>query len=170
MNIRKLAPQDVEAYRALRLLGLQTDPTAFGSSYEEEAAYPLAAFAERLQSRPKATGFALGAWDGDQLVGTATLMRQTRLKTDHNANVYGVYVAPAARGRGVARALMEAVVAEARAMEGVTLVKLGVVVGNVAARGLYRSLGFVSYGVEPQAIRVDGVFYDEEYLALSLGV
>jgi hypothetical protein len=34
--------------------------------------------------------------------------------------------------------------------------------------GLYASLGFVAWGREPAALRIDGVDYDEIHMALRL--
>ena len=52
-----------------------------------------------------------------------------------------MYVVPARRGHGLGRALMEAALDAARA-EGATHMDLGTSEDDVAARGLYESLGF----------------------------
>jgi ribosomal protein S18 acetylase RimI-like enzyme len=52
-----------------------------------------------------------------------------------------LYVVPARRGQGLGRALMEAALDGARA-EGATHMDLGTSEDDVAARGLYESLGF----------------------------
>lgn len=52
-----------------------------------------------------------------------------------------LYVAPAHRRRGIARALVEAAVAEARAL-GYTTLRLDTPAGNAAAIALYESLGW----------------------------
>jgi ribosomal protein S18 acetylase RimI-like enzyme len=53
-------------------------------------------------------------------------------------------------------------------MVGVRQIRLGVNVTNTGARALYRSIGFASYGVEPDALQVDGIFYGEERYVLRL--
>ena len=55
--------------------------------------------------------------------------------------VQDMYVAPQARGRGLGRDLMEAVVRRSR-QRGGRYVKLAVYDGNEQAIGFYRSLGF----------------------------
>jgi ribosomal protein S18 acetylase RimI-like enzyme len=55
--------------------------------------------------------------------------------------VFSVEVDPAFRGRGLGRAAMEFVEAEAR-RRGYDRVSLNVMGGNTVARGLYRSLGY----------------------------
>jgi ribosomal protein S18 acetylase RimI-like enzyme len=54
-----------------------------------------------------------------------------------------LYVAPAERGHGLGRALMEAAIDEARA-RGCDYMELGTSEDDVAARALYESLGFVN--------------------------
>jgi ribosomal protein S18 acetylase RimI-like enzyme len=64
------------------------------------------------------------------------------------ARLYGIAVADAARGQGVATALVEAVATAART-QGCTALGLEVRADNDAAQGLYRKLGFVAAGVLP---------------------
>jgi ribosomal protein S18 acetylase RimI-like enzyme len=59
-----------------------------------------------------------------------------------------LYVVPAQRGQGLGRALMEAVLATARE-EGADYIELGTEEDDVAARGLYESLGFSNRGGRP---------------------
>lgn len=59
--------------------------------------------------------------------------------------------------------------AHARAIAGVRQIKLGVNATNTGARALlYQSTGFASYGVEPDALQVDGMFCDEEHHVLRM--
>jgi RimJ/RimL family protein N-acetyltransferase len=170
MKIRILTADDAAAYQALRLRGLRESPASFGSTYESEADTPLEQIAERLARGAGRENVMFGAFDGDggALVGLAGLGRQTGHKTRHRAGVWGMYVAPEARGRGVGRALMDALIAHARTLEGVERLTLGVEAGNEAARALYQSLGFVTYGVEPQAYKLDGQYWDSEMMSLDL--
>jgi ribosomal protein S18 acetylase RimI-like enzyme len=77
-------------------------------------------------------------------------------------------VLPECRGRGIGRRLLEAVLSQARSIEGVRHVTLSVNAANTPARRLYQSLGFVCYGLEPAALCVDGAWHDEEYYLLVL--
>jgi ribosomal protein S18 acetylase RimI-like enzyme len=99
------------------------------------------------------------------MVGVA---RQRKLKMRHKAYVWSMYVAPAQRGRGLARLLMQAAIAHAESMRGIRQVQLSVTSNNAAATALYLSLGFTEYGCEREALCVNGRFYDETQMALAL--
>ncbi len=91
MEIRLVTAQDAEAYRQLRLEGLQTNPEAFGSSFEEERDMALELFASRLEAQGS---FTFGAFDQDELFGVATLVQESKMKLKHKASIFAVYVSP----------------------------------------------------------------------------
>jgi len=164
--IRRLRPADAALYRACRLAGLQETPSAFGSSFEEERDLPLSALEARLAEAADAGFF--GAFDGDELVGLVGLGRERRAKLAHRGNLISVMVAPRARRRGVARALLLEALALARSASGLRQLTLCVNAGNAGAIQLYRSLGFEAFGREPDALLVDGVLHDEIHMLLRL--
>lgn len=157
--IRPLCPADLQQYRSLRQRALREEPTAFASAPEDDAQLADAVIESRLQQTARQV--MLGAFDGDVLVGISGLLRESRVKLSHKAWVVGFYVAPEARGRGIARRLLARTLEHAGAMPGLRQVNLGVNAGNVAARRLYESMGFVPFGLERAFMRVDGVAHDE---------
>ena len=68
--------------------------------------------------------------------------------------MWGVYLRPALRGRGVGEALVGAVIAQARAH--VELLLSGVNAENLGARALYHRMGCRPYGLEPRSLRWGG--------------
>jgi ribosomal protein S18 acetylase RimI-like enzyme len=170
VTIRELTDADIEEYWALRLRALREEPEAFGSSYEESRERPVAQVAERLREMRAAGDFMLGAYNEDgKLVGIVAFVRDTGLKNRHNADVFQMYVASEVRGQGIGRALVEAVIARARTLDGVERIALAVVTSNAAARALYAHLGFTIYGVRPAALKLtDGRYLDEDYMILAL--
>ena len=155
--IRLLEPTDAEAFRDLRLAALQTEPKSFGASPEEES-YDLDRWSLRLQDDD-----VFGAWRGPELVGIAGLSRAAMAKKRHRGFLWGVYVRPDARGSGVGRALIGAVIDHARQL--VEVLETDVVTDN-AAQQLYYALGFIPYGLEKNAIHAEGQIFDIELLAL----
>lgn len=89
----------------------------------------------------------LAAYDGDRLVGTVQLVHAWQPNSRHRSEVVKLVVRREARGRGVGRALLDALEREARAA-GRTLLVLDTVAGSVAD-GLYERLGWVRIGVVP---------------------
>ncbi len=158
--IRRLGPADAAVYRDLRLEALQEAPTAFGSSYETESKQTVADFEGWM-----ARSYIAGAWLGDVLVGTAAFRRLDGVKTAHRGNLWGVYVRPEARSRGIARALISDVLAFAQTQ--VEQLHLCVVTDNATARRLYEALGFTPYGTEPRSLFVAGRYHDEHLMVLS---
>ena len=162
MEIRTLSPQDAAAFRALRLRGLLECPAAFASSYAEEVGDAVAVVAERLS--PKGDGSILGAFQEHALVGVVGIRREGMVKLAHKAFIWGMYVAPEARRRGIGAALMERAMQYATAELRVKQVNLGVNTENKAALALYRKLGFREYGHEHGFLLVDGVLHDEYHM------
>lgn len=165
--IRPLTPADAAAYRAIRLRMLREHPEAFSDSAEEREREPEAAFNERFASRVEGPDrFVLGAFDGEALVGTVGFYRHDGPKLAHKGGIWGMYVAPEARGRGVGRALLDAAVARVAATcPGVAWLQLGVATENGPAQRLYERAGFRTFGVEPAAMIVGGRVIDEALMA-----
>jgi ribosomal protein S18 acetylase RimI-like enzyme len=101
-------------------------------------------------------------------VGILAFVRPTRAKLLHCAELAGVYVAPQFRRRGFGRALVDAALAHARSLPGLRQLKLTANATNTPARSLYQSRGFKRCGAEPEALCVDGRYYDEELYFLRL--
>jgi RimJ/RimL family protein N-acetyltransferase len=166
--IRRLLDTDAAAVWDLRLQALESAPEAFGESAAEHRRKTVDDFAERLRSGG-AGSFIVGAFDGGTLVGTAGFYREHPMKRRHRGWIWGVFVAPEWRGKGVAHAMLARLVEDARAIDGLACILLSVSVTQEAARRLYRSLGFRSFGVQPKALCVDGQYYDEDQMILNLG-
>lgn len=164
--MRVLTAADAPAYREVRLAALHADPLAFLTTADEFAARPLAGVAERLA--PKAGTVNLGAFLAGELVGLLTLVREDAAILSHRVNIYGVSVAPFARGRGCGDALLRAAVAHARTWAGVTSLHLAVLHTQDRARRLYERHGFRVWGRQPDAVRRDGLVLTEEWMWLDL--
>lgn len=162
-NIKKV---DVETYWELRLSGLKNSPDAFGSSYEESVGRSLEEAAKRINEAED--NYILGAFDGDRAIGMVGFMRESAMKMSHKAFIWGVYLYPEYRGKGIARKLMEDVLTHASSLAGLRQVKLDVATHNESAKKLYSGLGFETYGVEKDALFVDEKFIDEEMMVKFL--
>jgi len=152
--VRRLVPSDVASYRALMLEAYAQAPEAFTSSSAERERMPLEWWAARISDAADARELVCGAFLGDELVGAAGLGFEQRERTRHKATLFGMYVRPAARGGGIARAIVHAILRHARQSPLTELVQLTVSESNVAALRLYARCGFVPFGREPFAVKL----------------
>ena len=90
-------------------------------------------------------GFYLVAWDADVAVG------HVHVALTDPPELQDLEVAADHRRRGVARALVAAAEAEARA-RGFRRLRVGFAVDNEPAQGLYRSAGFADVGLNPRHV------------------
>ncbi|WP_407268264.1 GNAT family N-acetyltransferase [Radiobacillus sp. PE A8.2] len=167
MNSRVLDEQDAQEYQALRLRALQTNPESFGSTYEREVEFSLEAVQARL--KPMTDKFVLGTFDErGSLVGTATFVRESGMKFAHKGNVFGMYVAPESRGQGIGTFLINKLIMKVKDCEGLEQINLTVVSNNLAAKELYKSVGFEVFGTERNALKYNGEYYDEDLMVIQL--
>jgi len=167
MHIRRLLPSDAAAFQQVRLRALLDSPSAFGSSYEEEADRLISDVADSLAEGSGRTVF--GAFDESTLLGVVGVGRERGLKERHRGFIRSMVVAPEARGRGVGKALMGVAIDFARSMPGLRQLTLAVTAENEVAVALYERLGFVVCGTSPEALHVEGRFYDELHMVCRLG-
>ena len=164
MEIRPLSENDAAKYWNLRLEALQTEPFAFGKAPEEYWAISVEAQAARF--REMHPDFTLGAFEGDNLIGMATFVREKGRKERHKGRIYGVYITRSQRGKGVGYQLMHALLEKAKEDPSLEQVLLAVGARQESARQLYRKLGFESFGTEPRALKIGSEYIDEEHLML----
>lgn len=170
MVIRVLTRGDAEVFWPLRLRALREHPEAFGQSFDEQRDTPISTVVERFDTNwATPHSFLLGAFADDRLIGSIGCIHDQSLKVRHKAALWGMYVAPEARGSGVGMALLLGAVRLTRERwPGVEQIRLAVVTTNQAARRLYLSTGFVVYGLERRALRLGSQYLDEEFMALNL--
>jgi ribosomal protein S18 acetylase RimI-like enzyme len=102
---------------------------------------------DALAAAGRGKRIVLGAWDGNLLTGTVTLLLDCPPNQPHRAEIAKLMTRPSHRGRGVAAALMRA--AEELAVEhGRTLLVLDTAAED-GASGLYERLGFTLAGTIP---------------------
>ena len=163
--IRELRDQDAEAYVEHRRAALTESPLAFASSPSDDIVSSPEAVRDQLRRSPESV--ILGAFSPD-LVGAVGLYRDRHVKSSHKALLWGMYVAPDHRRRGLGSELLQAALGHARALQGVKWVHLSVSSASAGARRLYERAGFRVWGTEPDALRHDGQAVVEHHMALRL--
>ncbi|HWF00952.1 MAG TPA: GNAT family N-acetyltransferase [Caulobacteraceae bacterium] len=157
----QLTGKDVERFLALRHRGLVEDHTAFRSAVADDIAQGVDAWRQRLDR-----DFVVAIEAEGKLVGIGGFARLAGVKLKHKGLVWGMYVAPRARGSGAADQIMTALIDHARTC--VVQLQLSLFAGNDRARAFYVRHGFAVYGVEPKAVLDDGVLLDEALMWRAL--
>jgi ribosomal protein S18 acetylase RimI-like enzyme len=148
VDIRAL--EDAPATRAM-LRGILVETVAAGGSvsfmHPLDEAVADGFWAASLAAAGRGERLVLGAWEGEALVGTVTLLLDLPPNQPHRAEIAKLMVRVAWRGRGIARALMRAAEDEAAARRKSLLVLDTATDGG--AKGLYEGLGYRLTGEIP---------------------
>ena len=163
--IRLLTKEDAEKYWELRLQALQVNPEAFVTTYEEAIRQenPIKRVENNLTATTSCTFGAFN--EKNQLVGVVTLLTEEKEAYKHKGHIVAMYVDASNRRSGLARELIRKAIEKAREMN-LEQLTLGVVSTNDPAKKLYESMGFQMYGIEKRALKINGVYSDDEYMVL----
>jgi RimJ/RimL family protein N-acetyltransferase len=157
--VRMLGPDDLAAFRRIRLEALRTEPAAFASTAADWEALSDDEWLARLTSGP-----VFAAFRGNEAVGLMGLRRERSRKTAHRATIIMVYVRQSERGTGVAAKLLRCLTEHARDI-GVRQLELAVSAENPQAIRYYEREGFARIGRIPGGFLHDGKEVDEIMMA-----
>jgi phosphinothricin acetyltransferase len=157
VRIRPLQPSDYQAVAAIFAEGIATGQATFETvvpTWEEWDARHLAEhrFVAELES---------------EVAGWTAVVPYSLRPAYRGVAEASVYVAARARGRGVGRALLAALIESARA-GGLWTLQAGVFPENESSLALHRALGFREVGRRERIGRLDGDWRDVVLLELRL--
>jgi ribosomal protein S18 acetylase RimI-like enzyme len=156
IEIVRLNPAAWPDYKALRLEALYTEPQAFGSTYADNLKHPDSFWQKRLESAVIGhDNWLLFARVQDRLVGMVGAFVQDG---EHVVHIISMYVTPNFRGRGIARALMSAILSEISQNETLKTAQLTVNADQQAAIRVYERAGFRLLRTEKELMG-DGHYY-----------
>jgi L-amino acid N-acyltransferase YncA len=162
-TIRHLTPDDAGCLRAIRLEALTLYPENYTATYKTECQHDTAWFAALLEREA-----VFGAYDVQgRLFATACLTPHTWDRNQHKATLRMVYVCASEQKKGVAKAIIKAVMEYAATRFEQVL--LSVESTNAAAIRLYEAFGFQTYGCEQHATKMpDGRYLDDVLMVAFL--
>jgi RimJ/RimL family protein N-acetyltransferase len=137
-RVTRLTESDWRVFAVIRLRALTDSLGENDPQYRKEVGFTAAQWRRRLRDHAQ-----FAALIGDRAVGLIAAQREN----PDSVYLYSLWLDPAARGRGLARPLVAAAVDWARDQR-VRRVTLRVASDNVAARGVYESLGFAAQLLE----------------------
>lgn len=143
VRVREATPRDLDAVIALRLALLREHPDhpIYGRLRPDVETRARALFATQLRSSNEVIFLADLAGEVAGVLRCVESVGSPLLEPARYAYVSSTYVRPAARRRGVLRALLRAADRWARA-RGLDEMRLHNVVGSAAAEGAWSALGF----------------------------
>jgi GNAT superfamily N-acetyltransferase len=163
--IRQLTESDAAELLALRGSSLLAAPYAFLASPGDDMLSSEAAARDLLRRGGDAAVFAAELGGLHAMVG---LFRGRHLKSAHKIHVWGMFVQPQWRRQGLGRALLDAAIRHARTLPGLSSMHLSVSGAAPGALRLYQQAGFTVWGVEPDAICLDGRCFDEHHMIMRM--
>ena len=165
IETRQLGAADAEDFSALHSAVTADDPVPMGLTLEEELGRPLQGFRDQLAAA--APNAAFGVFVEGRLRACAAVAWTSRFPSSmHKAMLWGCFVDPDFRRIGLGRCAVDRALQHARD-HGVLRVNLMVFLPNEAAVSLYTSLGFQPYGLEPEAVFLDGRFHPGQHMTLA---
>ena len=163
------SPELDDAEKIIRYLKSTASETEYGLSYPEELNFSVKDEEEFIAHYSEDKGsIMISAFDGDRLVGNASLSCvMERKKTLHRAT-FGMAILKSEWGQGLGKKILSELITFAKEA-GYEVLELEVAANNTTAVNLYKKLGFEPYGARPNSLKLkDGNYYGELLMMLNL--
>lgn len=161
--IREITSEHIIRYKKFLTVGLTEDEENFRitPNDDKDAHFP---------TKDTADSFTLGAYFDEKLAGVVSFTREgiDREKLRHKGTLFRMYVSKNHRGNGIGKLLIEGLLFRVKTLGDIEQINLTVVANNNNAKSLYEKFGFETFGVEVNAIKWKGKYFDEEQMVLRL--
>lgn len=162
IEVRLFTPDEWVFYRGVRLKALKTDPAVFGSAYEKEFMRPDDAWQEAL-ARDDLGVFGIFHY-GDVIGMTGIYIDSTDPAV---AGLWGSWLEPAWRGKGISEKMYEARINWAREHPSVKRIRVSHRESNTASKAANQKHGF-KFTHARDKIWSDGVSEPELFYELAV--
>ena len=163
-SIRKLEGKDWRVFSEIRLRALQTDPCVFGSTHERESKFTDVEWRSRLDDPDSAV---FGVFDDDRPIGITGVAIDRDDPSRRTALLWGSWLEPDARGKGISKLLYEARIEWARRQSGVKRIIVSHRESNLASKFANQKFAFVRTHTTNK-IWNDGIAEEEIHYELIL--
>lgn len=163
------SPELADAEQMITYLQTTASETEYGLSYPEEMDFSIKDEEEFIAHYSTDKGsIMVSAFDGDRLVGNASLSCvMDRKKTLHRAT-FGMAMLKSEWGQGLGKKILSELIDFAK-QAGYELIELEVAATNTPAVSLYKKMGFTVYGERPCSLKLrNGDYYGELLMILDL--
>lgn len=161
VNVRPLTAQDAQQYHAFCQEARKRPDFFYESSGDESSDGWL----DDVSAVPKSV--VLGAYGSDgELAGVASVSRRTHPRWRHRATLHHVHAAN--KSEAITASLVDAAITFAEGLDGLRQLEVKVVMDDFRLLGAARRGGFEYCGTLPDAVRLDGCFYDQWLLIRRL--
>jgi L-amino acid N-acyltransferase YncA len=148
VTIRPMAPADGDRVLAIYQAGLDSGDASFETTAPDWASFDAGKLPEHR----------FVAVD-DGVVGWVAVSRLSTRAVYAGVVEHSIYIDPAARGRGIATALMRALIASTE-QAGIWTIQAGIFPENTASLALHQRLGFRTIGIRERPGRRHGRWRD----------
>ena len=153
LTIDNMSSGDWDAVRAIYLEGIATRDATFETDAPDWEKW----------DRDHLPACRLVARSGDQIIGWATLSPVSGRCVYAGVASLSIYVAETARGQGMGKALLQALI-EASEQQGIWTLEAGIFPENAASLALHKSCGFREIGRRERIGQMDGAWREVVFM------
>lgn len=163
--IREARKEDAEkVLEYTKIVGGQTNNLTFGSEGLNLTVDEEENILENIYNSDKSI-FLLTCLN-DEIIGLGNISAKTRNRMNHKA-VLGISIKKVFWRQGIAQELMAKLI-EFSNESGLEIIELTVRSDNERAINLYKKFDFIKTGIIPQDMKIDGEYFDTDYMVLDL--
>lgn len=163
IKIKQLIEDEWLEFSRIRLQALSTDPQVFGSNHEKESQLTEAEWRSRLRAEDNAI-FLI--YENENAVGITCVSIDREDPTRKTALLWGSWLAPSCRGRGLSEMMYRARIDWAKRQPTVEKIIVSHRASNLASKRANQKHGFVLTGKDEKTWN-DGVTEDEIFYELK---
>jgi ribosomal protein S18 acetylase RimI-like enzyme len=110
----------------------------------------------------------LGYFQNEELIGVVGSKREKKHSIEHKGTVWGLVVLPQFRNQGIGKALLKELIVKASLNNNLKYIRAVVTISPLNADQVFKSCGFISYGIEQRGIKEGHNFFNQSFMMLNI--